>query len=148
MWQTPSMVQDVRKVVGAWAIAACLTAGCTPADNAAAGAKSFFSEVGDKVTDASISFAINAAYMDDALVKSKQIKVSTTDGVVTLKGTQPTLEAKARAIEIARGTKGVTAVYDGIVVQGMGPAPGKPASTTAPAASAPSPVTPPADVWQ
>lgn len=140
--------------LGVLAFAVCLAAGCTPADNAAAGAKSFFNEVGDKVTDASINFAIEAAYVDDELVKSKQISISTRDGVVTLRGTQPTLQAKARAIEIARHTKGVKAVYDGIAVQGMGPAPVGSAAPVhklpQPPASTqePGPVAPPPSVWQ
>ncbi|MBI5088355.1 MAG: M23 family metallopeptidase [Actinobacteria bacterium] len=50
MWQTPGMTHVPRMTLGVLAFAVCLAAGCTPADNAAAGAKSFFNEVGDKVT--------------------------------------------------------------------------------------------------
>ena len=54
----------------------------------------------------------------DADVKGTQITVETKGNVVTLGGTAETAAARAKAIEIATATKGVSKVIaDGLVVQ-------------------------------
>jgi hypothetical protein len=153
------MMRAIHGLLTAATIALCASMGCTPADNAAAGAKSLMHEIGDKASDASINFAINAAFVDDELVKSKQLSVSTQGGRVTLRGTQPSSEAKARAIQLASQVRGVRAVADQIAIGPPGTAlPAAPAKPPQPgqgqppagasSGSQPPPVAPPESVWQ
>jgi len=139
------MLGTIMKVFGVTVMAATAV-GCTASSNAAEGAKSIVHEVGDRATDMSISMAVNAKMIDDPIVKSKQIEVRTVNGVVTMTGSQPSLQAKQHAIEAARKTKGVKSVVDEIVVEGM-PMP----QGAAPAGLPPAPqqpVAPPPGVWQ
>jgi osmotically-inducible protein OsmY len=73
-------------------------------------------KVGDKAGDAAVSTRVKADLSNDALLKDTAIEVETTDHVVTLKGTVPSAEAKARAVDVARETDGVTRVVDQVVV--------------------------------
>lgn len=144
------MAGTKTKLSGAAVLLAAASVGCTPASNAAAGAKSLVHEMGDRATDMSISMAVNAALIDDPIVKSKQIEVRTVNGVVTMTGSQPTLVAKQHAIEAARKAKGVKSVVDEIVVEGMpmpqgGAVPVQPG--TQPGGQQ-QPVAPPPGVWQ
>jgi hyperosmotically inducible protein len=67
-------------------------------------------------TDAGITTAVKAKFAADDTVKAYQIDVDTTDKVVTLKGNVESAAAKARAVEIARGTDGVANVIDNVTV--------------------------------
>jgi hyperosmotically inducible protein len=97
-------------------------AGCAAAENTAAGAKAVaketYVEAAGVTTDASITFAINGALLEDDVVRSRDVRVTTDRGVVTLTGEQPTVEARAHADAIARRVRGVVAVDDRIVVPG------------------------------
>lgn len=67
-------------------------------------------------SDAGITTAVKGKLASDDQVKAYQIDVDTANKVVTLSGTVETSAAKARAVEIARGTDGVTTVVDNIQV--------------------------------
>ena len=67
-------------------------------------------------TDAGITSAVKSKLAADETVKAYQVDVDTADHVVTLKGDVNSPLAKARAVEIARATDGVTDVIDQIRV--------------------------------
>ena len=64
------------------------------------------------MTDTGITTNVKSKFMADDLVKASQIEVTTHNGVVTLTGNVDSADAKNKAIELARGTKGVTNVVD------------------------------------
>jgi len=78
--------------------------------------KDVVSATGEKITDGWITTKVNAKFVDEALLKDSKINVDSKDHVVTLKGTVGSNKAKARAVEIARGTEGVVRVNDQLVV--------------------------------
>lgn len=67
-------------------------------------------------TDAGITTAVKGKLAADTDVKAYQIDVDTSNKVVTLSGNVETATAKAKAVEIARGTDGVANVVDNIRV--------------------------------
>ncbi len=71
-------------------------------------------------SDPGISTAVKTKLAADDTVKAYQIDVDTQGGVVTLTGTVPTAAARDRAIEVARGTDGVTRVEDRLTVNAAG----------------------------
>jgi len=75
------------------------------------------SATGEAITDAWITTALNATFVDEALLEDSDINVDTNDHVVTLKGTVTSAEAKARAAAIAHDTRGVTRVVNQLVVR-------------------------------
>ena len=77
-------------------------------------------------TDMGISSTVKAKFAADDVVKASQIEVETRNGVVTLTGNVDSEEAKGRALELAKGTKGVVSVVDMIAARrasGSGDAP-------------------------
>jgi len=94
--------------------------GCEATTNAANGAGAFIEKTAEKVeqktTDASIALAVKGALVsaDDKL--GDAVKVGSLNGVVSLSGTVPTPEAKARAEEIALRTRGVVRVMNALDV--------------------------------
>ena len=77
-------------------------------------------------TDAGITTAVKSKLAVDTDVKAYQIDVDTTNKVVTLSGSVDTVNAKARAVELARGTDGVANVIDNIRVTTIVAAPSVP----------------------
>jgi osmotically-inducible protein OsmY len=67
-------------------------------------------------TDAGITTAVKTKLAADDTVKARQIDVDTQGGAVTLKGEVRTSAEEAQALQIARGTDGVTSVIDQITV--------------------------------
>ena len=67
-------------------------------------------------SDPGITTAVKSKLAADDTVKSYRIDVDTKDRVVTLNGAVDTAAAKARAVELARGTEGVTNVVDQLTV--------------------------------
>jgi hyperosmotically inducible periplasmic protein len=63
-------------------------------------------------TDPGIESAVQARLAADELVPAEEISVEVQDGVVTLHGAVDTQGARARALEIARETRGVRDVVD------------------------------------
>jgi len=73
--------------------------------------------VGDDVSDAWITTKLKTAYTTEGAFKNASIKVDTENrGHVRLQGTVPTEAARAKAVEVARATKGVRDVRDDLIV--------------------------------
>jgi len=93
--------------------------GCEAATNAANGAGAAIEhtaqKIGQKADDAAIVVSVKGSLMkaDDKLSK---VTVGSLDGVVSLAGTVPTADYKARAEQIAMQTKGVVKVLNAIDV--------------------------------
>lgn len=75
-------------------------------------------EVGaaDTRTDTGITAELKGKITDDDLLNNTDISVDTDNGVVTLTGSVATEAQKARAEELAKGTKGVVSVNDKLVL--------------------------------
>lgn len=71
-------------------------------------------------SDPGITTAVKSKLAADDTVKAYQIDVDTQGGVVTLTGTVPSAAARDRALEVARGTDGVTRVEDRLTVNAAG----------------------------
>lgn len=71
-------------------------------------------------SDPGITTAVKSKLAADDTVKAYQINVDTQGGVVTLTGTVATAAARDRALEVARGTDGVTRVEDRLTVNAAG----------------------------
>jgi osmotically-inducible protein OsmY len=88
------------------------------------GAEAAMRNLDDQVNAGWITMKIQAQYFGDQAVKGRRIDVNTSQaGRVTLRGAVQTEAARQRAVEIARGTEGVTGVSDELTVTG-GPATG------------------------
>lgn len=85
-------------------------------DKAVDKTKDAASAVGEAVTDAWITTALNTKFVDEATLKGSDINVDTNDHVVTLKGTVTSAAGRARAVEIAKTTKGVNRVIDNLTI--------------------------------
>ena len=67
-------------------------------------------------SDPGITTAVKTKLAADDTVKAYKIDVDTKEGVVTLTGSVDKAEAKTRAVEVARSTKGVVSVTDQLTV--------------------------------
>ena len=67
-------------------------------------------------TDSGVTASVKSQFAADDVVKAHQIDVTTMNHVVSLTGNVDSAAAKARALEIARGTKGVESVIDNLTV--------------------------------
>lgn len=67
-------------------------------------------EAGDGIDDAWITSKVKTQLLADDQVRGTQINVDTKGNVVTLTGTAPSAEARAKAIELAKATRGVRGV--------------------------------------
>ena len=72
---------------------------------------------GEVITDAWITTTVSAKFVDEPLLKGRDVNVDTDEQVVTLKGTVASAAAKTRAAAIAEGTEGVTRVVNQLVVK-------------------------------
>jgi len=72
--------------------------------------------VGQIADDATITSTINTKYVRDSQVSALDINVDTYRGVVTLHGSVSSKAAAARAVELARSTKGVRKVISKLSV--------------------------------
>ena len=66
--------------------------------------------------DPGITTSVKTKLMADELVKARTINVDTRSRVVTLTGTVQSAAEEAKALQIARSTKGVVDVVDNIVI--------------------------------
>ena len=72
---------------------------------------------GEYVDDAVITTKVKAALINDPNVKAREVNVETFKGDVQLSGFVADARDAQRAVEIARGVKGVTAVKNDIRVK-------------------------------
>ena len=72
---------------------------------------------GEYVDDSVITAKVKAAIFNDASLKSSEINVETFKGVVQLSGFVNSQADIDRAVEVARGVKGVTSVKDDMRVK-------------------------------
>lgn len=63
-------------------------------------------------TDNHLAAAVNAALVRDKSLPALDIDVQARNGVVTLQGQVPNREVALRAVAVASGVPGVTAVHD------------------------------------
>jgi len=79
------------------------------------------SEVGSEasafISDAALTTKIKSKMSLDDHVEARNVHVSTSAGVVTLTGTVGSHAERARAVELARDTKGVKSVIDHLQIQ-------------------------------
>ena len=66
--------------------------------------------VPDKTADAWITTKVKSEFGTTKGIKSTDISVTTSDGVVTLTGSTDTAQAKAKAVRVAKRVKGVKSV--------------------------------------
>ena len=69
-------------------------------------------KAGEVLTDGALTAKIKSKMALDDLVKARSIDVSTTNHVVTLRGTVGTVAEHDRAVQLAKETAGVTEVVD------------------------------------
>lgn len=69
-------------------------------------------KAGELLSDGALTAKIKSKMTLDDLVKARSIDVSTTDRVVTLKGTVGSVAEHDRAVQLAKETAGVTKVVD------------------------------------
>jgi hyperosmotically inducible protein len=62
------------------------------------------------ITDTAITAKVKARYLGDDRLKNSDIKVTTTNGVVSLSGTVASSDSKTAAVELATGVEGVKSV--------------------------------------
>lgn len=62
------------------------------------------------VTDTAITAKVKARYLGDERLKDSDIKVTTTNGVVTLSGTVANSDSKSAAVDLAKSVDGVKSV--------------------------------------
>ena len=88
-------------------------------DKSAAAKQSGKDEVIDvdaNINDAWITTKIKANFLNEDALKGSNINVDTNNHVVTLKGTVASAAGRARALELAKSTKGVKRVVDSLTI--------------------------------
>jgi osmotically-inducible protein OsmY len=69
-------------------------------------------DVGGNVNDGLITTKLKADFVNEDSLKGSEINADTNNHIVTLKGTVTSAAGRARAVEIAKTTKGVSRVID------------------------------------
>ncbi len=72
---------------------------------------------GEYIDDAVITTKVKAAIFDDPMTKLLEVKVKTFKGEVQLSGFVSSQAAANRAVELARGVNGVTAVKNDMQIK-------------------------------
>src|SRR6478672_3256780 len=72
---------------------------------------------GEYIDDSLITGKVKAAFAADPTVKATQVQVETFKGTVQLSGFVDSRESAQRAVEIARGIKGVKSVKNDTVIR-------------------------------
>ena len=85
-------------------------------DKAGEKTKDAASATGEAITDTWITTDLAAKFVDEPTLKGSNINVDTKDHVVTLKGTVTSAAGRARAVAIAKDTKGVSRVIDTLTI--------------------------------
>ena len=82
--------------------------------------KNGMTKTGDKISDTWITTKVKWFYWGDDRLRGSDISVSTTDHVVTLKGTVKNLDGRTRAVQLATDTEGVKRVIDELTIANPG----------------------------
>ena len=98
------------------------TAGCAPLWLGAGAAGGYIiasdeRSVGQRFDDSFITAKVKSKLLADSMVKGFKIDVDTLEGEVTLTGIVSTEKEAKRAIDLARGVKGVVKVKNNITVK-------------------------------
>jgi hyperosmotically inducible protein len=113
---TPSRYTRTRHTlaaIGAAAgVAVCMLASAADNDMAPT---AHSDSVGAAIDDSAITTKVKASYLGDDRLKGSHIKVTTTNGVVTLTGSASSAASKDAAEQLAKGVDGVTSVDDELV---------------------------------
>ena len=80
-------------------------------------AKSGLNKTGEAITDTWITAKVKWFFVGEDALKDSDISIDTSNRVVTLKGTVPLAAGKARAVQLAKETDGVSRVDDQLVVK-------------------------------
>jgi osmotically-inducible protein OsmY len=72
---------------------------------------------GEYVDDSVITTKVKAAFAADSTVKATQVNVETFKGTVQLSGFVDSRESAQKAVEVARGVKGVKSVKNDLVIR-------------------------------
>ena len=72
---------------------------------------------GEYIDDSMITGKVKAAFAADPTVKATQVQVETFKGTVQLSGFVDSRESAQRAVELARGVKGVKSVKNDTVIR-------------------------------
>lgn len=72
---------------------------------------------GEYIDDSVITSKVKAAFAADPTVKATQVQVETFKGTVQLSGFVDSRESAQKAVEIARGVKGVKSVKNDTVIR-------------------------------
>jgi hyperosmotically inducible protein len=106
----PARIARALATIGVAAgLAVCLVAGAAPSDS---GPTAHSDSVGAAIGDTAITAKVKSSFLGDDRLKGAHIKVTTTNGVVTLTGSAPSASSKATAEELARNVEGVKSVDD------------------------------------
>jgi hyperosmotically inducible protein len=73
-------------------------------------------DVDANINDAWITTKVKSNFVNEDALKGSDINVDTNNHVVTLKGTVATAAGRARAVALAKSTKGVTRVVDALTI--------------------------------
>jgi hyperosmotically inducible periplasmic protein len=80
--------------------------------------KSGLAKTGEAITDVWITTKVKWFFVGEDLLKGSHIDVDTSNKVVTLKGTVKSAAGRARAVQLAKDTDGVTRVVDQLTIGG------------------------------
>lgn len=75
-------------------------------------------QAGKAIDDATLTTKVKTALITESGLKSGDIKVETSNGIVTLQGTADSAENRQKAAQVASNVEGVKAVRNEIVVKG------------------------------
>jgi osmotically-inducible protein OsmY len=79
--------------------------------------KSGLSKTGEAITDSWVTAKVKWFFVGEDALKGSDINVDTNNHVVTLKGTVRSAAGKARAVQLAKETDGVTRVEDQLTIR-------------------------------
>src|SRR6202451_3963436 len=106
----PALIRRAMTAIGvASGLGLCLAAAAAWSDSAPT---AHSDSVGAAIGDAAITTKVKAKYLGDDRLKGSHIKVTTTNGVVTLTGSALNADSKSAAEELARDVHGVKSVDD------------------------------------
>src|ERR1700676_3707775 len=108
---TPSRPAHIRRALTTIGVAAglglCLVAGAATSDTLPT---AHSDSVGAAISDSAITTKVKASFLGDERLEGSHIKVTTTNGVVTLTGTAAGAGSKAAAEALAKNVNGVKSV--------------------------------------